>query len=268
MRPIEFHYRNAVEKELEKQVAEEILEKFDTKTSPITWISNLVIVLKYRKPVQASNGKMSKPMQGNSEKQYELAVRLTCNSRPMNKALRRTRFAMRTIDDLVVAVNGATVFSKLGLIKAFDQMMLAEESWNLTTINTYHYITFVIETDNRAIRLIFKNTKSRPPARIERIALRLSQFDYEVHKPGETNTADYFSRHPSKKTKNEFLEEVRLQQFPLIEKLYFQLFPLRLKCFDGNTVPCFDHKMQCFSFIRYLKFAFSIDITNDLLNSI
>ena len=58
--------------------------------------------------------------------------------------------------------------------------------------------------------MIFANTKSRPPTRIERLALRLSQFDYEiVHKPGETNTFDYFSRHPSKGTKNEFLEEVR-----------------------------------------------------------
>ena len=58
--------------------------------------------------------------------------------------------------------------------------------------------------------MIFANTKSRPPARIERLALRLSQFDYEtVHKPGETNTADYFSRHLSKGTKNEFLEVVR-----------------------------------------------------------
>ena len=42
-----------------------------------------------------------------------------------------------TIDDLVEAVNGATVFSKLDLIKAFHQMMLAEESRNLTTITTH-----------------------------------------------------------------------------------------------------------------------------------
>ena len=69
LRPIAFHYRNAVEKELEKQVAEGILEKVDAKTSPITWISNLVIVPKDRKPVQASNGKMSKPKQGNPEPQ-------------------------------------------------------------------------------------------------------------------------------------------------------------------------------------------------------
>ena len=39
---------------------------------------------------------------------------------------------------------------------------------------------FVIKTDNRAVKLIFSNTTSKPPARIERLALRLSQFNYEI----------------------------------------------------------------------------------------
>ena len=56
----------------------------------------------------------------------------------------------------------------------------------------------------------FANTRSKPPARIERLALRLSQFDFEiVHKPGESNVADYYSRHPVRATRDEFLEEVR-----------------------------------------------------------
>ena len=59
--------------------------------------------------------------------------------------------------------------------------------------------------------MIFANTRSRPPARIERLALRLSQFDYEiVHIPGQTNVADYYSRHPIKPTRDEFLEELRI----------------------------------------------------------
>ena len=50
--------------------------------------------------------------------------------------------------------------------------------------------------------MIFANTRSRPPARIERLALRLSQFDYEiVHEPGATNAVDYYLRHPLKSTK-------------------------------------------------------------------
>ena len=56
---------------------------------------------------------------------------------------------------------------------------------------------FTLVTDNRAIQLIFGNSAARPPARIERWALRLTQFEYTiVHQPGKSNIADYFSRHP------------------------------------------------------------------------
>jgi hypothetical protein len=46
LRPIAFHLREAVEKELDKQVAEGILEKVEFGTKPITWISNLVVIPK------------------------------------------------------------------------------------------------------------------------------------------------------------------------------------------------------------------------------
>lgn len=36
---------------------------------------------------------------------------------------------------------------------------------------------FTLITDNRAVQLIFSNTSTKPPARIERLALRLNQFD-------------------------------------------------------------------------------------------
>ena len=58
---------------------------------------------------------------------------------------------------------------------------------------------FTLVTDNRAVQLIFNNAASRPPARIERWALRLTQFDFDIcHRPGSSNIADYFSRHPTK----------------------------------------------------------------------
>ena len=65
-------------------------------------------------------------------------------------------------------------------------------------------------TGNRAVQLIFANTATKPPARIERLALRLSQFDFEVvHKPGNSNIADYYSRHPLKAGPSEFLKELQ-----------------------------------------------------------
>ena len=56
---------------------------------------------------------------------------------------------------------------------------------------------FKLVTDNRAIQLIFANSASKPPARIERWGLRLTQFDFEIeHRPGASNIADFLSRHP------------------------------------------------------------------------
>ena len=56
---------------------------------------------------------------------------------------------------------------------------------------------FTIKNDNSAIEIIFNNTKSNPPARIERWLLRLSPYDYTVeHTPGKFNIADFFSRNP------------------------------------------------------------------------
>ena len=47
---------------------------------------------------------------------------------------------------------------------------------------------FRIVVDNRAVMLIYSNAKSKPPARIERWALRLTPFDFEiVYRPGVSN---------------------------------------------------------------------------------
>jgi hypothetical protein len=43
---------------------------------------------------------------------------------------------MKTMDELIAAVNGAVMFSKLDLRKAFHQVKIAEESQHLTTIAT------------------------------------------------------------------------------------------------------------------------------------
>lgn len=57
--------------------------------------------------------------------------------------------------------------------------------------------SFTMVTDNKAVELIYSNPKSKPPARIERWALRLMSYDFNiVHKPGKGNIADYLSRQP------------------------------------------------------------------------
>ena len=62
---------------------------------------------------------------------------MTCDSKSLNKALKRTRFPTKTIEDIIHLVSGARIFSTLDLTKAFHQLELAEESRPLTTIVTH-----------------------------------------------------------------------------------------------------------------------------------
>ncbi|CAF1095045.1 unnamed protein product [Brachionus calyciflorus] len=54
----------------------------------------------------------------------------------MNKALRRTRYPTRSIEDLIYTVNGAVKFSKANIRKAFHQLKIALASRRHTTITT------------------------------------------------------------------------------------------------------------------------------------
>ena len=56
-----------------------------------------------------------------------------------------------------------------------------------------------VYTDHKALVAIYENPKSKPPARIERWALRLQPYQLTVrYRKGEENPADYMSMHRSK----------------------------------------------------------------------
>ena len=62
---------------------------------------------------------------------------------------------------------------------------------------------FFLITDNKAMELILKNPKSKPPARILRWNLRLMEYHHDIiHRPGKTNIADFLSRNPIKSNLN------------------------------------------------------------------
>ena len=54
-----------------------------------------------------------------------------------NQAIQRERHPTPTIDDLVDALNGATVFFKLDLRSGYHQLVLAQESRYITTFVTH-----------------------------------------------------------------------------------------------------------------------------------
>ena len=81
---------------------------------PTPWVSPIVIVPK-------SSGQ----------------VRMCADMWEANKAVKREKPLMPTIDDLVAELNGATVFSKLDLLSGYHQLELEPESRNITTFSTH-----------------------------------------------------------------------------------------------------------------------------------
>ncbi|XP_064639559.1 uncharacterized protein K02A2.6-like [Lineus longissimus] len=110
-RRIPFHIRKDVEKELQRLEELDIIEKVD---GPTPWISPIVTVPK-------KSG----------------AIRICVDMREANKAIKRERHLMPTLDDLVTDLNGSTVFSTLDLSSAYHQLELAKESRFITTFTTH-----------------------------------------------------------------------------------------------------------------------------------
>ena len=90
-RPIAIHLREAVERELERPQEADVLERVDSNHGPTSWVSNLVIVPK-DKPVQSVASITSTKTSSSQLPE----VRLTCDSRALNKAIKRTRYPTKT----------------------------------------------------------------------------------------------------------------------------------------------------------------------------
>src|SRR5436190_6540738 len=65
------------------------------------------------------------------------SLRLCVDMRVPNKAIKRERFPVTTIDDIISIVNGSKLYSKLDLNKGFHQLELSPESRDITTFATH-----------------------------------------------------------------------------------------------------------------------------------
>ena len=110
---IPFHLRKKASKELEILEREGIIEKVEGATPQV---SPVVIV----------------PKPQDSE-----AIRLCIDMRMANRAIIRERHVTPTIEEIVQDLNGATVFSKLNLRSAYNQLELDEDSLSITTFCTH-----------------------------------------------------------------------------------------------------------------------------------
>ncbi|KAK3103818.1 hypothetical protein FSP39_022146 [Pinctada imbricata] len=112
-RRIPFHVRNQVEEELKRLEQQDVIEKA---VGPTPWVSPIVVAPRAKNPNQ---------------------IRICVDMRKANKAIERERHLTPTIDDLIMDLNGAKVFSKLDLRNGFHQLELEPESRYVTTFSTH-----------------------------------------------------------------------------------------------------------------------------------
>ena len=111
-RRIPLQLRKPVEHELQRLLDLDIIEPVD---EPSKWVSPIVVVPKKNKD----------------------EIRICVDMREANKAIKRQRHVMPTIDDILFEMNGAKFFSKIDLKKAYHQIELDEESREITTFATH-----------------------------------------------------------------------------------------------------------------------------------
>ena len=100
------HQHKAVELDLKRLESEDIIEKV---------VSPILVVPKPNSPGE---------------------IRICIDMRLPNQAIQRTRHITPTIDDFIIDLNGAAVFSKLDLRSGYHQLELDEKSRQITTFST------------------------------------------------------------------------------------------------------------------------------------
>ncbi|VDI49213.1 Hypothetical predicted protein [Mytilus galloprovincialis] len=108
-----FHIRPKVEKEIQKLLDQDIIEKIGN--TPTPWVSPIVT-----------------PPKKNPEE-----IRLCVDMREANKAIIRERHLLPTVEELIHDLNHASVFSKLDLRAGYHQLELQEPSRYITTFSTH-----------------------------------------------------------------------------------------------------------------------------------
>lgn len=105
-----FHVREQVEAELKNLEELDIIERAE---GPTPWVSPIVVVPK------------------------KTGIRICVDMRAANQAIERERHPVPTVEDLIVDLNGSTVFSKIDLNQGYHQLELEENSRGITTFATH-----------------------------------------------------------------------------------------------------------------------------------
>ena len=109
-RRLPFHIRDQVEAELRNLEELDIIERAE---GPTPWVSPIVVAPK------------------------KTGIRICVDMRAANQAIEREGHPVPTVKDLIIDLNGATVFSKIDLNQGYHQLELAKDSRSITTFATH-----------------------------------------------------------------------------------------------------------------------------------
>ena len=116
---------------------------------------------------------------------------------------------------------------------------------------------FTLITDNKAVERIFRNPRSKPPARILRWNLRLMEFHFKImHKSGCQNVADYLSRNP---INNNFENTITKSEEEFVNSIEYYSKPSAIKLEEIIQATKKDKKIQ-----KVIKSIQNNEFTNDL----
>ena len=129
--------RKDVEKELAIMKANGLITEVD---GPTLSMPPIVVALKSKSPNE---------------------VRICVDMREPNRAIKRARYIIPTVVDIIVYLNRAKVFLKVGLRKGYNQLILSQSSKHIRCFTThvglfrYQLLCFQIKSDAE----IFQNTE-------------------------------------------------------------------------------------------------------------
>ena len=111
IRRVPYHLRDKLSDKLDELVKLDIIEKV---SGPSSWVSPVVVV-----PKPSGD------------------IRLCVDMRQANMAVKRERYPIPTIDEVLQDLNQSKFFSKLDLNSAYHQIELSPESRDITTFGTH-----------------------------------------------------------------------------------------------------------------------------------
>ena len=113
-RRVPFSTRPKVEEAIKQLYDDDICE--NPENTPTPWVSPIVVVPKPHAPDK---------------------IRLCVDMRAANKAIKRVKHPMPTVDELIHDLNGCTVFTKLDLTQGYHQVELDPDSRYITTFSSH-----------------------------------------------------------------------------------------------------------------------------------